>query len=146
MPSAMARGWSRRSCCGTWRGRGSGFIADSTLPSILFIVFAVFSSLGSYFLAAHFRGRTSGILAALLALLFFAALSLGLLALMPAGSLPPRSAPRRRANVGRRPARRDRRDGHRAGLCDPLGGPARPRLSAGGGDRIGGGGRAPRPD
>ncbi|HYN19379.1 MAG TPA: hypothetical protein VE078_00345 [Thermoanaerobaculia bacterium] len=52
-------------------------------------MFAVFSSLGAYFLAAHFRGRASGIVAALLTLLFFVALFLGLLALMPAGSLSP---------------------------------------------------------
>jgi hypothetical protein len=64
-------------------------MANSTLPSILFILFAVFSSLGAYFLAAHFRGRASGILAALLTLVFFAALFLGLLALMPAGTLSP---------------------------------------------------------
>jgi hypothetical protein len=64
-------------------------LPDSTLPSILFLLFAIFSSLGAYFLAAHFRGRASGIVAALLTLLFFAALFLGLLALMPAGSLSP---------------------------------------------------------
>lgn len=67
-------------------------MADFAVPSILFVLFAVFSSLGAYFLAAHFRGnrgRMGGIIAALLTLLFFVALFLGLLALMPAGSLSP---------------------------------------------------------
>ncbi|HWM93676.1 MAG TPA: hypothetical protein VN493_23160 [Thermoanaerobaculia bacterium] len=60
------------------------------IPTLLFILFALFSATGAYFLTAHFRGRTAGIVAALLTLFFFAALFLGLLVLMPAESLPGR--------------------------------------------------------
>lgn len=58
------------------------------IPTILFALFALFSAVGAYFLAAHNRSRTAGIVAALLTLLFFAVLFLGLLVLMPEGTLP----------------------------------------------------------
>ena len=62
-------------------------MADFLIPSILFALFALFSAVGAYFLAAHNRSRTAGIVAALLTLFSFAALFLGLLVLLPEGTL-----------------------------------------------------------
>ena len=53
------------------------------VPSILFVLFALFSAGGAYFLTAQTRGRTAGIVAALLTLFFFALLFLGVLFLIP---------------------------------------------------------------
>jgi hypothetical protein len=66
-------------------------MADFVVPSILFVLFALFSSIGAYLIASqYYRGgsRAAGIAAALLTLFFFAALFLGLLALMPRDTLP----------------------------------------------------------
>lgn len=66
-------------------------MADYVVPSILFVLFAVFSSVGAFLIASqYYKGgsRAAGIVAALLTLFFFAALFLGLLALMPQGTLP----------------------------------------------------------
>ena len=60
------------------------------VPSILFALFALFSAAGAYFLTAQTRGRTAGIVAALLTLFFFALLFTGLLFLMPPEGLPGR--------------------------------------------------------
>ena len=65
-------------------------MAEFIIPSILFALFALFSAVGAYFLAAHNRSRTAGIVAALLTLFFFAVLFLGLLVLMPERTLPGR--------------------------------------------------------
>jgi hypothetical protein len=63
-------------------------LADYVVPSILFVLFALFSSAGAFLIASHYRSRAAGIVAALLMLFFFAALFLALLALMPQGTLP----------------------------------------------------------
>ena len=63
-------------------------MADYVVPSILFVLFAVFSSVGAFLITSHYRSRAAGIVAALLTLFFFAALFLALLALMPRGTLP----------------------------------------------------------
>jgi hypothetical protein len=65
-------------------------VADFVVPSLLFGLFALFSAVGAYLITAHYRTRAAGIVAALLTLSFFAALFLGLLALMPTDSLPGR--------------------------------------------------------
>lgn len=57
------------------------------VPSILFALFALFSAAGAYFLTAQTRGRTAGVVAALLTLFFFALLFVGLLFLMPPESI-----------------------------------------------------------
>jgi NADH:ubiquinone oxidoreductase subunit 3 (subunit A) len=58
------------------------------VPSILFVLFALFSAAGAYFLAAQTRGRKAGIVAALLTLVFFALLFAALLFVMPKEGLP----------------------------------------------------------
>jgi drug/metabolite transporter superfamily protein YnfA len=63
-------------------------LADYVVPSILFVLFALFSSAGAFLIASQVRSRAAGIVAALLTLFFFAALFLALLALMPRGTLP----------------------------------------------------------
>jgi predicted permease len=63
-------------------------LADYVVPSILFVLFAVFSSAGAFLLVSQYRNRAAGIVAALLTLFFFAALFLALLVLMPQGTLP----------------------------------------------------------
>jgi hypothetical protein len=63
-------------------------MADFVVPSILFVLFALFSSIGAFLIGSYYRSRAAGIVAAFLTLFFFAALFLGLLALMPRGPLP----------------------------------------------------------
>ncbi len=63
-------------------------MADYGVPSILFVLFALFSSAGAYLITSQVRSRAAGIMAALLTLFFFAALFLALLALLPRGTLP----------------------------------------------------------
>jgi drug/metabolite transporter superfamily protein YnfA len=63
-------------------------LADTVVPSILFVLFALFSSIGAFLIVSHVRSRMAGVAAALLTLFFFAALFLGLLALMPRDTLP----------------------------------------------------------
>jgi drug/metabolite transporter superfamily protein YnfA len=63
-------------------------LADYVVPSILFVLFALFSSAGAFLITSQVRSRAAGIVAALLTLFFFAALFLALLALMPRGTLP----------------------------------------------------------
>jgi hypothetical protein len=55
------------------------------LPFLLFGLFTLFSVAGAYWVTAHSHGRKAGILAALLTALFFAALLLGVLALIRQG-------------------------------------------------------------
>ncbi|MEA2560242.1 MAG: hypothetical protein QOH06_1746 [Acidobacteriota bacterium] len=57
------------------------------VPTILFALFALFSAAGAYFLTAQTRGRTAGIVAALLTIFFFALIFAGLLYLLPPESL-----------------------------------------------------------
>jgi hypothetical protein len=57
------------------------------LPTLLFAVFALLSGVGVYLILNHQRGRTAGLLGATLTLLFFAALYVGLLALIREGGL-----------------------------------------------------------
>lgn len=63
-------------------------MADYVVPSILFVLFALFSAAGAFLITSQVRSRAAGIVAALLTLFFFAALFLALLALMPQGTLP----------------------------------------------------------
>ena len=58
-------------------------MAAFIVPTLLFALFALFSAAGAYFLTAQTRGRTAGIVAALLTLFFFALLFTGLLFLLP---------------------------------------------------------------
>lgn len=62
-------------------------MADFVVPSILFLLFAVLSAVGAFFITAQYRGRATAVVAALLTLFFFAALFLALLAILPEGSL-----------------------------------------------------------
>lgn len=62
-------------------------MADFVVPSILFLLFAVFSAVGAYFITIQKQSRATAVVAALLTLFFFAALFLGLLAILPEGSL-----------------------------------------------------------
>jgi hypothetical protein len=57
------------------------------LPILLFVVFTLLSVVGAYLVAAHWRGRKAGALAAVLTALFFAAVLLGLLALIRDGGM-----------------------------------------------------------
>ena len=57
------------------------------IPTLLFALFALFSAVGAYFLTAQTRGRTAGIVAALLTVFFFALLFATLLFLLPPESL-----------------------------------------------------------
>jgi hypothetical protein len=61
--------------------------AEMWMPLLLFVVFALLSAIGAYLVAAHWRGRRAGVVAALLTALFFAALLTGLLALMRNGGM-----------------------------------------------------------
>ena len=65
-------------------------MADFVVPSILFLLFSVFSAVGAYFLTSQYRSRTTAVVAALLTLFFFALLFFGLLAILPEGSLSKR--------------------------------------------------------
>src|ERR1700709_2702646 len=56
--------------------------SEMWMPLLLFVVFTLLSVAGAYLVAAHWRGRRAGIVAALLTALFFAAVLFGVLALM----------------------------------------------------------------
>jgi hypothetical protein len=51
-------------------------------PNLVFVLFAALAAAGSYLIVAHQRGRLAGAGAALLTLVFFAAVFAGLMALM----------------------------------------------------------------
>jgi 4-amino-4-deoxy-L-arabinose transferase-like glycosyltransferase len=55
------------------------------MPLLLFGLFTLLSVVGAYVVAARFRGRKAGVLAALLTALFFGALLFGVLALIREG-------------------------------------------------------------
>jgi drug/metabolite transporter superfamily protein YnfA len=59
--------------------------AEMWLPLLLFVLFTLLSVAGAYLIVAHLRGRRAGVLAAVLTALFFAALLLGVLALIRRG-------------------------------------------------------------
>lgn len=61
--------------------------AEMWLPFLLFGLFTLLSVAGAYLVAAHFRGRRAGIVAAALTALFFGAVFAGLLALIRQGGL-----------------------------------------------------------
>jgi hypothetical protein len=61
--------------------------AEMWMPLLLFLVFTLLSVIGAYLVAAHWRGRRAGVVAALLTALFFAAVLAGLLALMRNGGM-----------------------------------------------------------
>jgi hypothetical protein len=55
--------------------------AGSGLAVVVFVLFALLSAHGVYLIGAHFRGRRTGLLAALATLGFFAALAAAMMAL-----------------------------------------------------------------
>jgi drug/metabolite transporter superfamily protein YnfA len=57
------------------------------LPTLVFVLFALCSSVGAYLLLSHYRSRRVGWVGALLTLLFFAALLMGLLSLFRQGGI-----------------------------------------------------------
>ncbi len=54
-------------------------------PNFVFALFALLAAAGAYLVVAHRRGRLAGLGAALLALIFFAAIFAGLVALLASG-------------------------------------------------------------
>jgi hypothetical protein len=56
-------------------------------PNFVFVLFALLSTAGAYWITAHRRGRLAGLGAALLALIFFAAIFAGLVALLRSGGI-----------------------------------------------------------
>jgi len=54
-------------------------------PNFVFVLFALLAAAGAYLIVAHRRGRLAGLGAALLALIFFAAVFAGLVALLASG-------------------------------------------------------------
>ena len=61
--------------------------AEMWMPLLLFVVFTLLSVIGAYLVAAHWKGRRAGVVAALLTALFFAAVLAGLTALMRNGGM-----------------------------------------------------------
>jgi hypothetical protein len=57
-------------------------------PNLVFALFALIAAAGAYLIAANFRGRQAGLVAALLTLGFFAAVFAGLIALLRSGGVP----------------------------------------------------------
>ena len=62
--------------------------AGSLLGVVLFALFALLTALGAYLIGAHFRGRRTGVLAALATLACFAALAAAMLALFATFAAP----------------------------------------------------------
>lgn len=58
------------------------------LPTLIFLVFTLLSTVGAYLVLAHFKGRRAGVAAALGTVLFFVVLYAGLLALLRSGGFP----------------------------------------------------------
>ncbi|HLX10590.1 MAG TPA: hypothetical protein VKY89_22265 [Thermoanaerobaculia bacterium] len=54
-------------------------------PNVVFVLFALIAAAGAYAIASHFGGRRAALGAALLTLLFFAAVFAGLTALLRSG-------------------------------------------------------------
>lgn len=54
-------------------------------PDFVFVLFALLAATGAYLIVAHRRGRRAGLGAAMLTLIFFAALFAGLTALLRGG-------------------------------------------------------------
>ncbi len=61
--------------------------SEMWLPLTLFCLFALFSVIGAYLIAKHWRGRAAGLWAALGTALFFGALFLGLGFLLRSGGV-----------------------------------------------------------
>ena len=55
------------------------------LPLLLFSLFAILSVVGAFWAVAGWRGRTAGIIAALLTVFFFGLLALGVFLLLRGG-------------------------------------------------------------
>jgi hypothetical protein len=54
-------------------------------PNFVFVLFALLAAAGTYLIVAHRRGRLAGLGAAMLALVFFAVIFAGLVALLASG-------------------------------------------------------------
>jgi hypothetical protein len=62
--------------------------AGSGLAVVVFVLFALLSAFGVYLIGAHFRGRRTGLLAALVTLGFFAVLAAAMLTLFATFAAP----------------------------------------------------------
>jgi hypothetical protein len=62
--------------------------AGSGLAAVVFVLFALLSALGVFQIGAHFRGRRTGLLAALVTLGFFAVLAAAMLTLFAGFAAP----------------------------------------------------------
>lgn len=58
------------------------------VPTLIFTIFTLLSSVGAYLILAHFKGWRAGLVAAVATALFFVALFAGLLALLRSGGFP----------------------------------------------------------
>jgi hypothetical protein len=58
------------------------------IPTLIFILFTLLSSMGAYLILAHSKGRRAGVVAAVATALFFVALFAGLQALLRSGGFP----------------------------------------------------------
>jgi hypothetical protein len=61
--------------------------AQILLPLALYVLFAVLSMVAAYLAVAHWRGRPAGVWAAVITLVFFGVLLLGLWAMLRGGGL-----------------------------------------------------------
>ncbi|MFL6195239.1 MAG: hypothetical protein ACJ75H_13775 [Thermoanaerobaculia bacterium] len=61
--------------------------SEMWLPLTMFSLFTVLSVIGAFLIVNHWRGRKAAVLAALLTALFFAALFVGILALLRHGGM-----------------------------------------------------------
>lgn len=65
-----------------------GKIFAMLMPTLVFVLFAVITTVGAYLILAHHRGWKAGVLGGVIALLFFAGLFVGILALLKSWSQP----------------------------------------------------------
>jgi hypothetical protein len=61
--------------------------SEMWLPLLMFSLFTLFSVIGVFLIVNHWRGRGAAVVAALLTVLFFAALFLGVVALLRHGGM-----------------------------------------------------------
>lgn len=73
--------------CPPWAGRGkiARVSPEMRLPLLLFFLFVILSVVGAFWAVAGWRGRTAGIVAALLTVFFFGVLAAGLVFMLHRG-------------------------------------------------------------